>query len=221
MVLLASLTFRIPNKYIVLKHMIHPNTMISLNIGTDRLINLQKRPTFALGLQNSPFLCFQTLKFMIQNRTICCRSFSFKNCNHLLRHFGCVQLGNLNLDFENPDFGFAIEREIRKRISTLRYLFLNFHFYRSIGKSEKGFEKLSLRTAVLHAHGTNGKKEIHEIRIWISELKSTLRTDFSEVKSVLGFCVRLGNQDLDFENLNPDFPIERTLFKKPFRKRPP
>ena len=39
----------------------------------------------------------------------------------------------------------------------------------------------------------------------------TLRTDFSEVKSVFGFRVRLGNPDLDFENLNPDFPIERTL----------
>ena len=24
-------------------------------------------------------------------------------------------------------------------------------------------------------------------------------------------CVRLGNPDLDFQNLNPDFPIERTL----------
>ena len=102
----------------------------------------------------------------------------------------CVRLGNLDLDFENPDFGFAIEREIRKRISTLRYLFLDFHFYRSIGKSEKGFEKLCLRAAVLHAHAylakrrplftrivlqilfrisqSNGKKEIHEIRIWIS-----------------------------------------------------
>ena len=34
--------------------------------------------------------------------------------------------------------------------------------------------------------------------------------DFSEVKSVFGFRVRLGNLDLDFENLNPDFPIERT-----------
>ena len=58
---------------------------------------------------------------------------------------------------------------------------------------------------------SNGKKEIHEIRIWISQLKSTLRTDFSQVKSVFGFRVRLGNSDLDFENLNPDFPIERTL----------
>ena len=31
------------------------------------------------------------------------------------------------------------------------------------------------------------------------------------MKSVFGFRVRLGNPDLDFENLNPDFPIERTL----------
>ena len=35
--------------------------------------------------------------------------------------------------------------------------------------------------------------------------------DFSEVKSVFGFRVRLGNPELGFENLNPDFPIERTL----------
>ena len=42
-------------------------------------------------------------------------------------------------------------------------------------------------------------------------MKSTLRTDFSEVKSFFGFRVRLGNPDLDFQNLNPDFPIERTL----------
>ena len=38
-----------------------------------------------------------------------------------------------------------------------------------------------------------------------------MRTDFSEVKSVFGFRVPLGNPDLDFENVNPDFPIERTL----------
>ena len=32
------------------------------------------------------------------------------------------------------------------------------------------------------------------------------------LKSVLiSGCVRLGNPDLDFQNLNPDFPIERTL----------
>ena len=31
------------------------------------------------------------------------------------------------------------------------------------------------------------------------------------MKSVFGFRVRLGNPDLDFENLNPDFPIKPTL----------
>ena len=131
--------------------------------------------------------------------------------NTVLYFLGCVRLGNLDLDFKNPDFGFAIEREIWNRISTLRYLFLDnfFHFYHLIGKSEKGFEKWSLRTAVLHAHAylakrrplftrivlqilfwisqSNGKKEVHEIRIWISQLKSTLRTDFSEVKSGFRF----------------------------------
>ena len=27
-------------------------------------------------------------------------------------------------------------------------------------------------------------------------------------------CVRLGNPDLDFQNLNPDFPIEREILKR-------
>ena len=27
-------------------------------------------------------------------------------------------------------------------------------------------------------------------------------------------CVRLGNPDLDFQNLNPDFPIEREIRKR-------
>ena len=40
--------------------------------------------------------------------------------NAVLSILGCVQLGNMDLDFENPDFGFAIEREIRKRIFTVR-----------------------------------------------------------------------------------------------------
>ena len=68
-----------------------------------------------------------------------------ENLNVIL---GCVRLGN-------PDFGFAIEREMRKRISPPRnpcsgwisirksnYGFHGFPFYRSIGKSEKGFAKL-------------------------------------------------------------------------------
>ena len=37
-------------------------------------------------------------------------------------------IGKSGLRFENPDFGFEIEREIRKRISRLGYLFLDFLF---------------------------------------------------------------------------------------------
>ena len=38
-----------------------------------------------------------------------------------------------------------------------------------------------------------------------------MRTDFSEVKSVFGFRVRLQNPKSRSQNLNPDFPIERNL----------
>ena len=37
---------------------------------------------------------------------------------------------------------------------------------------------------------------------------------------ILG-CVRLGNPDLDFENLNPDFPIEREIRKRILPPRNP
>ena len=99
-------------------------------------------------------------------------------------------MGNLDVDFKIRISDLQWNAKSEKQILTLRYLFLDFHFYHSIGKSEKGFEKLSLRTAVLHAHAylakrrplftrivlqilfrisqSNGKKEIHEIRIWIS-----------------------------------------------------
>ena len=43
----------------------------------------------------------------------------------------------------------------------------------------------------------------------ISAWEATLRTDFSEVKCVIGFRVRLQNPKSEFQNLNPDFPIER------------
>ena len=68
---------------------------------------------------------------------------------------GCVRLGNPDLDFQNLNLDFPIEREIRKGISTPRNPssgwisikksksgFLDFPFCRSIGKSEKGFAKL-------------------------------------------------------------------------------
>ena len=75
-----------------------------------------------------------------------------------------MRLGNPDLDFEIRISDFEIEREIRlirKRISPTRNLFSGwisirksksgfhrFPFYRSIGKSEKGFAKLLSWTAV-------------------------------------------------------------------------
>ena len=50
----------------------------------------------------------------------------------------------------------------------------------------------------------NGKKEIHEITIWISWLKSTLRMVFLKEKSVFSFYVWL-------QIWNPDFPVERNV----------
>ena len=58
---------------------------------------------------------------------------------------------------------------------------------------------------------SNGKKEIHEFRIWISSLKSTLRTDFSEVKYFFWFCVRL-------QKRNREFPIKRKLSRNVIRQ---
>ena len=71
---------------------------------------------------------------------------------------GCVRLGNPNLDFQNLNPDFPIEREIRKRFSPPRNPSSGwnsikksksgfFPFYRSIGKSEKGFAKLFSWTA--------------------------------------------------------------------------
>ena len=39
---------------------------------------------------------------------------------------GVRSIGKSRIGFENPDFGFAIERKIRKRISSLRYMLLDF-----------------------------------------------------------------------------------------------
>ena len=98
---------------------------------------------------------------------------------------GCVRLGNLDLEFKIRISDLQSNAKSEKGFQRW-----DICFYRSIKKSEKRFEKLSLRTAVLHAHAylakrrplftrivlqilfrisqSNGKKEIHEIRIWIS-----------------------------------------------------
>ena len=100
-------------------------------------------------------------------------------------------IGKSGFRFQNPDLGFAIEREIQKRISTLKKSVFGFPFYRSIRKSEKGFETVLKNSSLARARiisekrplltrtvlqilfrisQSNGKEEIHEIRIWISKL---------------------------------------------------
>ena len=79
----------------------------------------------------------------------------------LMTYLGCVRLGNPDLDFQNLNPDFPIEREIWKRISPPRNPFSGwisikksksgfhgFPSHRSIGKSEKGFAKLFSWTAV-------------------------------------------------------------------------
>ena len=91
--------------------------------------------------------------------------------------------------FYNPDFGLAIEREIHKRISTLRHLFLDFLFTVRLGNPKRDLKLTVLENSGLarariiskerplltrtvlqiltRITQSNGKEEIHEIPIWI------------------------------------------------------
>ena len=59
---------------------------------------------------------------------------------------GCVRLGNLDLDFENPDFGFAIEREIQKTNVHVQHAFLSFSC-RCFARLQRCFVRLKLQTS--------------------------------------------------------------------------
>ena len=134
-----------------------------------------------------------------------------------LNALGCVWLGNLDLDFKIPIstlrscwdicFGFPFlpfDWEIWKRI--WKTVLKNSGLVHACIINKKNTLLLQI---LFRISQWNGKKEIQEIPIWISYLKSTLRTDFSEVKSVFGFRVRLQNLKSKFQNQHLDFPIER------------
>ena len=137
-------------------------------------------------------------------------------------HEGCVRLGNPDLDFQNLNPDFPIEREIRKRISPPRNPssgwisikksksgFHGFPFYRSIGKSENGFAKLFSWTAVLFFLIMRARARplflttVFQILLRISPSNGkneNPKTDILGLKSVFGFRVRL-------QIRNPDFKI--------------
>ena len=108
-------------------------------------------------------------------------------------------------------FIFTVRLEIRKRIWKTVLKNSSLASARIISKKRRPLFTRTVLQSLFRFFQSNGKKEIHEIRIWISKLKSNLRTDFSEVKSVFGFRVRLQNPKSRFQNLNPDFLIERNL----------
>ena len=57
---------------------------------------------------------------------------------------GVCSIGKSGFRFQNPDFGFAIKRQIEKRISTLRNLFLDFLFTVRLGNPKRDL-KLTVR----------------------------------------------------------------------------
>ena len=74
------------------------------------------------------------------------RADKFKSANNYpqnirTRNIGCVRLGNPDLDFQNLDLDFPIEREIRKRISPPRNPSSGWI---SIKKPKSGFFWISL-----------------------------------------------------------------------------
>ena len=155
-------------------------------------------------------------------------------------NFRFRSIGESGLRFWNPDFGFAIEPEIRKRIWPLRnpssgwisikkskFGFHGFPFYRSIGKSEKGFAKLFSWTAVfllliMCAHARPlFLRTVFQILFRISQSNGkneNPKPNVSALKSVFRFRVRLQIRNLDFKILiqisQSNAPLEFACFWK-------
>ena len=125
----------------------------------EKVENLKGRPVFPVGTFRTkfrvPFTHFNSAAILVSRRVTGSapyRSSSLRSnatTFHLSENPVCVRLGNPDLDFQNLNPDFPIEREIRKRISPPRNSsagwisikksksgFHGFPFYRSIEKSE-------------------------------------------------------------------------------------
>ena len=136
--------------------------------------------------------------------------------------FRLRSIGEFGFRFWNPDFGFCNRTRNPKtdftseksvpRVDSIKKSKSRFHgfpFYRSIGKSEKGFAKLFSWTAVfflliMRAHARPlFLRTVFQILFRISQSngkKENPKTNISALKSVFGFRVRL-------QIRNPDFKI--------------
>ena len=156
--------------------------------------------------------CFEVTTFLV-----------FKDAVAISRckvHQRLRSIGKSGFRFEMQISDFAIKREIRKRISpprnsSSRWIsikkskcgFHGFHFYRSIGKSEKGFAKLLSWTAVFLLLIMRARarplflRKVFQILFRISQSKGkdeNLKIDISALKSVFGFRVRSQIRNPDF-----------------------
>ena len=127
---------------------------------------------------------------------------------YITSNIGCVRLGNTDVDFEirispprNPSSGWI---SIKKSKSG----FHGFPFYRSIGKSEKGFAKLFSWTVVFFLLSMRARarplflRTVFQILFRISQSngkKENPKTNISALKSVFGFRVPLQIQNPDFK----------------------
>ena len=143
-----------------------------------------------------------------------------------------MRLGNPDLDFLNLNLDFPIEREIRKRISPPRNPssgwisikksksgFHGFPFYRSIGKSEKGFAKLFSWTVVFFLLSMRGRARplflttVFQILLRISQSnsKNENQKQISQRWNPFSDFPFDCKSEIWILNLNPDFTIEHTI----------
>ena len=127
---------------------------------------------------------------------------------------GCVLLGNPDFEYynrtRNRTTNFISEKSVLRvdSIKKSKSRFHGFPFYRSIGKSEKGFAKLFSWTAVffllimrVHARPLF-LRTVFQILFRISQSngkKENPKTNIAALKSVFGFRVRLQIRNLDFK----------------------
>lgn len=142
-----------------------------------------------------------------------------------------VELQGIWIKFWNPEFGSAIEGPIWKTDFNAEKWVFGFPFFPFFGKSEKGFEKKTVykHSVLADAHTLLAEKRtlFHEnsfvspflhskqrIKKESNITQSILRTEFSEVKPLFRFSIRLQNPKSGFQNLNLGFDVT-LLFLSP------
>ena len=145
---------------------------------------------------------------------------------------GCIRLGNLDLDLKIRISGLQSNAKSENGFQRWDICSWIFIFTVGLGNPKKDLITVLKNSGLARARLLSKKKNtVHDNSFanpfsdfaierwkgnpWNPDLDFLIeihpRTDFSEVKSVFGFRVRLQNPKSRFQNRNPDFPIERNL----------